>query len=375
MTLAGPARPASSGRRGQPLLFLATVLLLWTGARIVHHLPGKDRPLAPALLVGQDMALPAKAVPRATPGPLPLAAQVGPIGFDAALPGRRIAPDARPGFDVTMAHHLLWAQTLTSAGSHAVGPTPADGPLLIEPVPVALSPVDAAPAAIAQAAISRWSVYGWSLVRHGRGSRTLAPAAQYGGSQAGLLIRRALGDGLSGPAIYARAAGALANADDRTIAIGLSARPWPGIPVDLAVERRFGLARGQTDRFAAMLVAAAETSPGRSDVRLEAYGQAGIVGWKERQGFFDLQMLATRRVAARGSAQVSVGGGLWAGGQQEVDSDGRKTWVHRVDLGPRAALALLAGDTQMTLALDWRQRVDGQARPTSGAALTLSAGF
>jgi hypothetical protein len=29
----------------------------------------------------------------------------------------------------------------------------------------------------------------------------------------------------------------------------------------------------------------------------------------------------------------------------------------------------------LTFALDWRQRIDGQARPSSGVALTLSAGF
>lgn len=29
----------------------------------------------------------------------------------------------------------------------------------------------------------------------------------------------------------------------------------------------------------------------------------------------------------------------------------------------------------MTFALDWRQRIDGNAQPASGAALTLSTGF
>lgn len=86
-------------------------------------------------------------------------------------------------------------------------------------------------------------------------------------------------------------------------------------------------------------------------------------------------MVSTRQVAARDRHTVSVGGGLWAGGQQESDSDGALRWVHWVDMGPRAALAMPLGDSQMTVALDWRQRVDGNAQPASGAAATLSTGF
>ena len=77
----------------------------------------------------------------------------------------------------------------------------------------------------------------------------------------------------------------------------------------------------------------------------------------------------------RGGTTLALGGGLWAGGQQEPDGQGGKPWLHRVDLGPRAMLTVPVERGALTFALDWRQRMDGQARPSSGVALTLSAGF
>ena len=282
----------------------------------------------------------------------------------------------QPDIGSAMAHHLLWAETLTAFGrpaGHSGSPL-ADGPLPSVGDRDSRMPYAAAPGA-RPATARRWSVYGWSLVRQRSDTATLAPAAQYGGSQAGLIVRYAFGDGPSVPYIYARAAGALASADDRTLAIGLSARPWRRIPVDLAVERRFGLGTRQPDRFVAIASAGGATRLGRSEVRLEGYGQAGVAGLKQSQAFFDLQMLGTRPVFASEQTVLSVGGGLWAGGQQDIQDTGQREWVHRVDMGPRAALVLPARESQMTLALDWRQRVDGQARPASGAVLTLSAGF
>lgn len=277
-----------------------------------------------------------------------------------------------------MAHHLAWVQGLAAVPG-PTGPSRlplVDGPLLIAPDQSSPQLAGAGSNLVAPVRDKAWSVYGWSLLRQGSGGSALAPGAQYGGSQAGLIVRYAPGGASPlAPSLYARAASALANDNDRTLAIGATARPWRALPVDLAVERRFALGTGQRDRFAAMLVAGGGTALGRSQVRAEAFGQAGIVGWKDRQGFFDLQVLATRPVVAQDGFVVSVGGGLWAGGQQEVDGAGGKRWVHRVDLGPRAALVFPISGSQMTVALDWRQRVDGQAQPSSGAALTVSAGF
>lgn len=371
--------------RGQPLLFLATVVLVWTAARIVHHLPYDG---IPADAMDAVRLPPTQAAPRfvgitsamARTAPLEVAAAAFPIvrtREDRPVLALVQHAAGRADFDITMAHQSLWMESLTLSGA---APARTGSPLADGPLPgLAQPPVQ--PAAIGGSGLAlqprarRWSVYGWSLVRQSDRPVTLAPAGQYGGSQAGLIVRYALGDGVRASSLYARVTSALARADDRTLALGVSARPWGAIPVELAVERRFALAENQRSRFAAMVVAGGSISPEGSSVRIDAFGQAGIVGSKERTGFFDLQMVATRPVAVRDRYTMSIGGGAWAGGQQEPDPMDGKRWLHRVDMGPRAALALPLGDSSMTVALDWRQRIDGNALPASGAALTLSAGF
>lgn len=253
--------------------------------------------------------------------------------------------------------------------------TPPVGVLQMPQREVRLMPNPVAGAPGVPAARSRWSVQAWSLFRQGNGTRALAPAAQYGASQAGLLIQYALPDAGHRPMLYARATSALASSDDRVLALGLSARPVAAWPIDLAVERRIALDTDQRDRFAVMALAGGATRLERSGVRLEGYGQVGMVGLAERQAFFDLQMLATRPVFERGSVSLALGGGLWAGGQQNPDGKGGKPWTHRVDIGSRAALTVPVSNGSLVFALDWRQRVDGGARPASGPSLTLSAGF
>lgn len=384
MASAGPSRPLRRTMRGQPLLFLMTVLVCWTFARIIHHLPDSADFVAPSAVSPLPVRL--LAVASVDQAATARRGSVTRTGMQSRA-GAALVPDRLeagkgagrgPGpinFDTAMVHHRLWAQSLTMPHPGAASPL-FDGPLLIEPV--AGGPNHAqhpGRAATVAGAHKRWSIYAWSLLRPSGGDAALAPGAQYGGSQAGIILRYGLGDGPNAPNLYARAATALAGADDRTIALGVSARPWGAVPVDLALERRFGLADGQKDRFAAMLVAGGGARLGRSQVQVEAFAQAGLVGLRDRQGFFDLQMLATRPVEIRDRHTVSMGGGLWAGGQQEADASGARRWIHRVDIGPRAALAMPLGDTRMLVALDWRQRIDGDARPASGAALTLSTGF
>jgi hypothetical protein len=125
----------------------------------------------------------------------------------------------------------------------------------------------------------------------------------------------------------------------------------------LLVERRQKLGEQGRSAFAAMAYG------GVSDVaagplRIDAYGQAGVVGARSRDLFAD------------GSASVSlplagarVGAGVWAAVQPGVS---------RIDLGPRASLRLPG---EVTLAVDWRLRVAGEAAPRSGPAVTLSTDF
>lgn len=414
MTIALPTHEVQRRMRGQPLIFLMTVVLLWTGARVAHHLTGSDGADGPTRLVATAHPahlanLASLAVPpefrqaRFLGQPASRAKQALLAGQSTRAMRRALASydDAAGGhrFEIALAHQMLWAESLTRARSGDGQSGPGQSPLIDAPLAFADDPphprlpgtatASAAPVASATSAQpgppalsgatgkSRWSIYGWSLVRQASARRTLAPAAQYGGSQAGVIVRLALGQARTAPVLYTRAAGALAIDDDRTLAMGISARPWADLPVDLAVERRLGLAGGQADRFAVMAVAGGGARIGHGDhpARVDAFGQMGLVGLRQRQGFFDLQLVAARQIGGQDRHAITLGAGLWAGGQQDIDAAGDKTWVHRVDIGPRAALALPVGDSQLVVALDWRQRIDGNAQPASGAALTVSAGF
>lgn len=374
--------------RGQPLLFLGTVVLLWTVARVLHHLPSGNMGAEP--LQSAQAPILSRADPSIQSHRYPVAAALAMLGVPAMwgppiVSERRHRPQplsgvAGPGVidvDFALVHRRSRLDRLIAPAQPADRETSPgiDGPQLIDPVPSVPPWTGDGTGPAPMAGDKKWSVYGWSLLRQGTRARALAPAAQYGGSQAGLILRYRLGDGVRGPFAYSRVATALASDDDRTLAVGLSARPWRALPLDLAVERRFDLSTGQPDRFAAMLVAGGGTTLGRSQVQLEGFGQAGIVGLADGRGFFDVQMLATRQIAAQGDTALSFGGGVWAGGQQEIDTDGGKRWLHRVDMGPRATLALPVGNGRVTVAIDWRQRVDGNAQPGSGAAITVSTGF
>lgn len=364
--------PGAKARwHGQPLVFLFTVISVWIAARVIHHWP--DESLAIVM-------------PRSD-----------------TVVARAFGETSGHGYGVLdMDQPRLQAGTFGPAGQpapSALAPVPSSGAWTGSTTPDADRSVEGKEERTVQAAVAqlprapretiflpppgqgvregggRWSVYGWTLVRQGNASGSLAPGGQYGGSQAGLVVQWTLADTRNRPAVYARATSALARSDDRTLALGLSARPIAGLPIDLAVERRFALADGQRDRLALLAVGGVGSVLERTGTRIEAYGQAGMVGIGRRQAFFDLQATALQPVHRRDTTAFALGGGLWAGGQQNPDGQGGEPWVHRVDIGPRAALTFPVDRGALTLALDWRERIDGDARPASGAALTLSAGF
>ncbi|MGK6322863.1 hypothetical protein ACMGDM_07225 [Sphingomonas sp. DT-51] len=127
------------------------------------------------------------------------------------------------------------------------------------------------------------------------------------------------------------------------------------LPFHLLVERRVGLAglRGGWGLGAAGGVSA--LTPARG-ISLDGYAQAGaIVG---RGGYADGAVSLERRIAARGPATLQLGVGAWGAAQRGAE---------RLDLGPTVTLRL--GPARATLA--WRGRVAGDARPGSGAALTI----
>jgi hypothetical protein len=232
--------------------------------------------------------------------------------------------------------------------------------------------------ALAAAANGRWSVDLWALARQPRSgllSNTdpsnginpgLASAGSLGGSQAGM---RVTWRPMPRVGVHLRASTALLpqGRGGQTLAggegsVGLSYQPIGGLPVRLLAERRqrFGPALGGGRNAFAFLAEGGiydrEIGPG---IRLDGYGQAGVVGARSRSLFADGALTATYPIMPR----FALGAGMWGGVQPGLS---------RFDAGPRLSYQL---SPLLRLHLDYRLRVTGRADPPSGPALTVSGGF
>jgi hypothetical protein len=104
----------------------------------------------------------------------------------------------------------------------------------------------------------------------------------------------------------------------------------------------------------------------RRGLRFEGYGQAGVIARRGGEGFADGAARVTRPIGRLAGIAFDLGAGTWGGAQRDAA---------RLDLGPSLGASLpLAGHT-IRIALDWRARVAGHARPGSGPALTIGASF
>lgn len=214
--------------------------------------------------------------------------------------------------------------------------------------------------------MSGWSTAAWFYLRDGSGEapRDIGSSSQLGGSQGG--VRLAYGFGPAGRLrAYARGTMALDQPRQREAAFGLTFAPLAHLPIDVAVEQR--VAAGSEGRTAL----AAMMSGGVSEVglpmgfRLDAYAQAGVVGARRRDAFADGAVVIDRGFG-REEAPLRLGA-LATGAVQPGAA--------RVDVGPRLTLRLPDVGYGSRIALDWRQRVAGDALPKSGVALTLAADF
>jgi hypothetical protein len=179
-----------------------------------------------------------------------------------------------------------------------------------------------------------------------------------GGSQAGgRLAYRLNGDAARPLAVSVRAYAPLHRMRGAEAAAGLDWKPSARLPVHLLVERRQALGEEGRSAFAAMAYGGvSEVAAGA--FRIDAYGQAGVVGAKSRDLFADGSAKLSLPVA-----RVKVGAGVWAAMQPGVS---------RLDIGPQASVRLPGN---VTVGVDWRLRVAGDAAPRSGPAVTLSTDF
>jgi hypothetical protein len=383
-------------RRGEPLIVLAMLMggwiavraMLWEGVPLVRatplDLPGGQPLIAarapsesavPALAVvrparavpGSPAALPVLGTAISPPPALvaqpvvapPLLAEVAP---QPPLPGVRLSEAGLPArplrAQVASAHALLWMA--------AVSQLP-----LLEDAPLAA----AAPPRAAPPRLPRWSGDGWLLLRGGgQGFGPAGSLPTYGASQLGAVLRYRLDAGASPfrPVLYARASGALSGPagtlGEREAAIGLSARPLPGVPARIMVETRVSRFASGVTRLRPAASVVSELAPVTLPLatRAEFYAQAGYVGGPAATAFVDGQFRLDRQIARLGPAELRGGAGAWGGAQ---------TGSGRLDVGPGLTLHANSGVAAARLAMDWRFRVAGNASPASGPALTLSAGF
>jgi hypothetical protein len=209
----------------------------------------------------------------------------------------------------------------------------------------------------------RWSLGVWTQWRGGAQRFDLATL---GGSQAGARAMRRL-DRHDRLHAVLRLSSSGSIGDGVEGAAGLSWRPFTHIPVALVVERREQIAGdGGRSAFAAFATGGVNDAPLGAVWRIDGYGAAGMVGAARRDLFAEGSMVLRRRVAAVGAVPIDAGIGGWAAVQPGVE---------RIDIGPRISIRLPLGDVTPLLALDYRQRVAGNAAPDTGFALTLAGDF
>ncbi len=382
--LRSPGECGASGPRGQPVVALAMILAMWIAVRMTFialdsdpaagHTPLIAQPqnegaLPPPALRGAGRFGAASALPaeprrhrarRATLAmPYPsrrsgAGAVTADFSEPAAAPFRSEAAREEPGERSGIEAALVPAQE--------AGPMPgqilASGP--------GLTPRPSRP---------RWTADGWLLLRGGGGGPSLAAgAASYGGSQAGGVLRYGLAPSSPlRPQAYVRMSTAIGGpAQQAEAAFGLMARPVRRLPVAVLGEMRLQQQAGPS-RVRPVVMAVTELPPLAMPlaVEAEAYAQGGWAGGSGATAFFDLAATAQRPVLRPlPGIQLSAGGGVWSGGQRGVA---------RLDLGPRIELKGMVGPPSrrigVRVGVDWRFRVAGRAKPGSGPALTLAAGF
>jgi hypothetical protein len=213
----------------------------------------------------------------------------------------------------------------------------------------------------APAGASRWSGSAWLFVRHDGGTG-LAPGGTLGGSQAGGRIAYRLNADARRPlALAARLYVPLERPQGAEVALGLDWQPIARLPVHLLAERRERIGREGRSDFALTLYGGGERRVLQGRVRVEAYGQGGVVGVERPDLFADGAIRASTPIGP-----VEAGAGAWGGAQPGAA---------RLDIGPQASIRLPIGRTAIRASAEWRFRVAGDAAPDSGPAVTLSTDF
>ncbi|WP_340587177.1 hypothetical protein [Erythrobacter alti] len=384
-----------SGKRGGALMMLGGIIAIWALVRIALWQP----PFLPASLENLPFAQASSSTPIADtsqanaaneatpaeqadpyyepalpswqtplpPAPLPLPSQVHTsLNAQPAVyrdfGASRLALSRRgfAGAGNLVAHAYLLSAGYRSGSGPAMSGTNS-GPQAVY-VPEAAAPLQQT------RGTSRWAMDAWALWRQDNDSPLLTGRPSYGRSQVGAVMRYRLApSSRHAPQMHLRASAALEGRRERELALGISARPVPPIPVRLAAEARVSETERRTEpRAAAYAVTEFPPLDLPGGLTGEAYLQGGYVSGDFATPFVDGQARITRDLAETQDFRLSAGAGAWGGAQEDAK---------RLDIGPSAAVSFSVGQARGRVSADYRFRVAGDAQPASGPALTLSAGF
>jgi hypothetical protein len=369
-------------RRGQPAIALVALLVGWIIVRagiLGYTLQAPETTpkllptAAPVSLADRAASAPTLIAPAANASDFPQIGEslvpVPQFHANGGLPGAAMVDHRRDRIRSGAGMQLPSGPAMPLSDEAIASP-------LAQLVPAASNPVTerlATPVSVSAPPTrkhSRWSGDSWLLLRQDGRDVAVGSFAgpSYGASQAGAVLRYRLGSatGIDVQA-YLRGSTALSHPDERELAIGLALRPLRRLPATIMVEgRETRSGRRMRLRPAVAIVTALPPMRLPLGLRAETYAQAGYVGGAAATGFIDGQARIDHGVASVSRTQLRIGGGIWGGAQRGAA---------RLDAGPSVTLAFPAGEATVRLAADWRFRLAGQATPSSGPALTLSAGF
>ena len=295
-------------KSGQPLRFLALLMIAWVAIRIAVQ--SGSSPLNPFPLV---RGLPATAAivrrqfsakPPTRTAVIPRTVAIKPAAFrDTSMRFPRnvvyVALDPTP-------HSSASPITSKSDG-------PAQGPYAF-PLPLPM------PAPDPPNRPDRWHGSSWMLWRGGGMSQTdLARTGRLGGSQVGARLDYVLNPAARHRATaYARASSALDSPAAPEAAIGIALQPFTSLPVNVAVERRIALGVGARRNVGASTVGSGGGAVG---------GRLDAAAAERRRG---RGAAATRAVVAGGRCAHAGGSGAAAsvarcggGGERAISAGGR----------------------------------------------------
>jgi hypothetical protein len=212
---------------------------------------------------------------------------------------------------------------------------------------------------------ARFSGSAWAFVRGGGRATASSPVGQIGGGQTGarLLYRIDKAERL---AVSARVSGTIGGIHQTEAAVGLDWKPIDTLPVHLMLDRRIAIDKGGRDAWtlgAAGGVDDVRIAPGW---RLDGYAEAGVVGARRRDLYADGAARIARAIDLGSGRSLAVGAGVWGAAQPGAA---------RLDAGPSVVLRAPVAGHVVAVALDWRERMVGAAKPGSGIALTVATDF